>query len=173
MAEDVIKLIKTQNSETFRIGADAQDIDYNENVKLTEVIGNNLNETSLSERIQNSENSITNLINTFNDISLQIAALITQTETQDQKIQQLQTEKNNLVLEVLELKQPALVKNIEWDAMNHTNLREILGNLVNVPYGSVRNWLENLQNQNIVKHSNMWHSIADTEEQTPNVESES
>lgn len=172
MAEDVIKKIRLSDSnDEFKIGADAQDIDYNENIKLTEVIGNNLNEVPLSERIQSNENFIADLTDAFNEVSLQILNLNTFVETQNQKIQQLQEENEDLALKILKLKQPTTANSIEWSNTVHMNLREILGNLVNVPYGSVRNWLENLQNKNINNGSNnngnnvLWHSIA-TEEGT-------
>ena len=159
MPDNVIKTIKTQDSNTtYRIGADAQDIDYNNEKNLIQVIGTQLTNDSLSERIEINEDNINSAISNINYLIAQVATIITNNEGILNQIENLGNTCSELNSNIQSITTPTLVNKIIWDVANKRTLRAVLGPLENMPYNSVRAWLERLENQT---KDLTWQAIAD------------
>lgn len=155
MSQDIIKKIQVQDSgEVFRIGADAQDIDY-ENTNVASAIKN------LSNEIATNTTNIERLVNYFNEINLLATSNTDENTVQNENINSLQELYNNLSIELSKITVPSLVNKIIWDNANQRTLRAILGNLENMPYDSVRLWLEALTSNLKKINSLTWHSITE------------
>lgn len=170
MPQEKIKKIKTQNTQDiFRIGADAQDIDYKDSdlydsgKNLLEIIGTNIKESSLSDRISTNENTLEELQSSIYNLDERIAELNNNTTLNS--IEELQSNYNLLMNRVAQIAIPNLVNKILWDTAGQKNLREILGNLENMPYATLRLWLQALTSQLNTFNSLKWHSILETQPQ--------
>ncbi len=159
MPDNVIKTIKTQDSNTtYRIGADAQDVDYNNEKNLIQVIGTQLTNNSLSERIEINEDNINSAISNINYLIAQVATIITNNEGILNQIENLENTCSELNSNIQSITTPTLVNKIIWDVANKRTLRAVLGPLEKMPYNSVRAWLERLENQT---KDLTWKAIAD------------
>ena len=161
MSQDIIKKIQVQDSgEVFRIGADAQDIDY-EDTNIASAIEN------LSNEIAINTTNIERLVNYFNEINLLATSNADENTVQNENINSLQELYNNLSIELSKITVPSLVNRIIWDNANQRTLRAILGNLENMPYDSVRLWLEALTS-NLKKFNSLtWCSITEEQQEEP------
>ena len=161
MSQDIIKKIQVQDSgEVFRIGADAQDIDY-EDTNIASAIEN------LSNEIATNTTNIERLVNYFNEINLLATSNADENTVQNENINSLQELYNNLSIELSKITVPSLVNRIIWDNANQRTLRAILGNLENMPYDSVRLWLEALTSNLRKFNSLTWHSITEEQQEEP------
>jgi len=134
VSDNIIKEIALENSQaSYQIGADAQNIDYNvgenDTRSLTEIIGNNINESSLSERISDNENLLTTLITSFNNLNTQVINNIEKVSEQDTKFKTLVQQYTNVLNKISSITSPSFVSQIIWDTANNRSLREVLGNL--------------------------------------------
>ncbi len=161
MSDNVIKTIKTQDlNTTYRIGADAQDIDYNGNKNLTQIIGNQLTNEPLSERIETNENNISSLTSNLNYLTTQIANIIANNESMSDQIENLENVCSELNSNIQTITMPTLINKIIWDTANNRTLRAVLGPLENMPFNSVRDWLNSLES-NSNSRELVWTSIRD------------
>lgn len=184
MSDNIIKeIISTQAGEennenpqydTFQIGADAQNIDFPNGQNLLEIIGNiTENEyisSGLLDRVSTNENWIEILKQYYNDLNLNTEGLMNSNATQDENINNIQLELNTLSTEIAKITMPYLVDKIIWDTANQRTLRAILGNLQNMPYNSVRSWLQALTSNLNKFNSLIWHSLGESQEEETNLE---
>lgn len=184
MSDNIIKeIISTQAGEennenpqydTFQIGADAQNIDFPNGQNLLEIIGNiTENEyisSGLLDRVSTNENWIEILKQYCNDLNLNTEGLMNSNATQDENINNIQLELNTLSTEIAKITMPYLVDKIIWDTANQRTLRAILGNLQNMPYNSVRSWLQALTSNLNKFNSLIWHSLGESQEEETNLE---
>lgn len=184
MSDNIIKeIISTQAGEennenpqydTFQIGADAQNIDFPNGQNLLEIIGNiTENEyisSGLLDRVSTNENWIEILKQYYNDLNLNTEGLMNSNAIQDENINNIQLELNTLSTEIAKITMPYLVDKIIWDTANQRTLRAILGNLQNMPYNSVRSWLQTLTSNLNKFNSLIWHSLGESQEEETNLE---
>ena len=184
MSDNIIKeIISTQAGEennenpqydTFQIGADAQNIDFPNGQNLLEIIGNiTENEyisSGLLDRVSTNENWIEILKQYCNDLNLNTEGLMNSSAIQDENINNIQLELNTLSTEIAKITMPYLVDKIIWDTANQRTLRAILGNLQNMPYNSVRSWLQALTSNLNKFNSLIWHSLGESQEEETNLE---
>lgn len=184
MSDNIIKeIISTQAGEennenpqydTFQIGADAQNIDFPNGQNLLEIIGNiTENEyisSGLLDRVSTNENWIEILKQYYNDLNLNTEGLMNSNAIQDENINNIQLELNTLSTEIAKITMPYLVDKIIWDTANQRTLRAILGNLQNMPYNSVRSWLQALTSNLNKFNSLIWHSLGESQEEETNLE---
>lgn len=184
MSDNIIKeIISTQAGEennenpqydTFQIGADAQNIDFPNGQNLLEIIGNiTENEyisSGLLDRVSTNENWIEILKQYCNDLNLNTEGLMNSNAIQDENINNIQLELNTLSTEIAKITMPYLVDKIIWDTANQRTLRAILGNLQNMPYNSVRSWLQALTSNLNKFNSLIWHSLGESQEEETNLE---
>lgn len=184
MSDNIIKeIISTQAGEennenpqydTFQIGADAQNIDFPNGQNLLEIIGNiTENEyisSGLLNRVSTNENWIEILKQYCNDLNLNTEGLMNSNAIQDENINNIQLELNTLSTEIAKITMPYLVDKIIWDTANQRTLRAILGNLQNMPYNSVRSWLQALTSNLNKFNSLIWHSLGESQEEETNLE---
>lgn len=184
MSDNIIKeIISTQVGEennenpqynTFQIGADAQNIDFPNGQNLLEIIGNiTENEyisSGLLDRVSTNENWIEILKQYYNDLNLNTEGLMNSNAIQDENINNIQLELNTLSTEIAKITMPYLVDKIIWDTANQRTLRAILGNLQNMPYNSVRSWLQALTSNLNKFNSLIWHSLGESQEEETNLE---
>lgn len=182
MSDNIIKeIISTQAGEennenpqydTFQIGADAQNIDFPNGQNLLEIIGNiTENEyisSGLLDRVSTNENQIEILKQYYNDLNLNTEGLMNSNAIQDENINNIQSELNTLSTEIAKITMPYLVDKIIWDTANQRTLRAILGNLQNMPYNSVRSWLQTLTSNLNKFNSLIWHSLGEDLEEESN-----
>lgn len=168
MPNNIIKTLKTQDlNTTFRIGADAQDIDYNNEKNLYEVIGEQLTENSLSNRIETNEDNINTLTDITNQLTTEISNILSNNENISIQLENLENNYQTLNNNIQSITLPTLVSQIIWDVAGNKNLRTILGALENMAYSSVRDWLESLENKTAnLTQVNTWNSIADELDQS-------
>lgn len=183
MSDNIIKeIISTQAGEennenpqydTFQIGADAQNIDFPNGQNLLEIIGNiTENEyisSGLLDRVSTNENWIEILKQYYNDLNLNTEGLMNSNAIQDENINNIQLELNTLSTEIAKITMPYLVDKIIWDTANQRTLRAILGNLQNMPYNSVRSWLQALTSNLNKFNSLIWHSLGESQEEKTNL----
>lgn len=168
---NVIKKIKTNNnSEASRIGANAGDIDYQNNDSynsrktLIEVIGTDLKDETLSQRISNNENNILNIITLNNNQAQQILILQNENTEMIRNLQDLTERLQNLKNLQTQQAKTKLISQIFWDTAGGRNLRDILGPIENMPTSSIRSWLERLQQKLLnIDTTNVWHSIVNND----------
>lgn len=168
---NVIKKIKTNNnSEASRIGANAGDIDYQNNDSynsrktLIEVIGTDLKDETLSQRISNNENNILNIITLNNNQAQQILILQNENIEMIRNLQDLTERLQNLENLQTQQAKTKLISQIFWDTAGGRNLRDILGPIENMPTSSIRSWLERLQQKLLnIDTTNVWHSIVNND----------
>lgn len=172
MSDNVIKeIISTQAGEennenpqydTFQIGADAQNIDFPNGQNLLEIIGNIAENEQISpgllDRISTNEDWIEILKQYYNDLNLNIEGLINSNAMQNENINNIQSDLNTLSAEITENTMPYSVDKIIWDNPSPRTLRAILGNLQNMPYSSVRSWLQALTSE---VNPLIWHSLGE------------
>ena len=184
MSDNIIKeIISTQAGEennenpqydTFQIGADAQNIDFPNGQNLLEIIGNiTENEyisSGLLDRVSTNENWIEILKQYYNDLNLNTEGLMNSNAIQDENINNIQLELNTLSTEIAKITMPYLVDKIIWDTANQRTLRAILGNLQNMPYNSVRSWLQALTSNLNKFNSLIWHYLGESQEEETNLE---
>lgn len=184
MSDNIIKeIISTQAGEennenpqydTFQIGADAQNIVFPNGQNLLEIIGNiTENEyisSGLLDRVSTNENWIEILKQYYNDLNLNTEGLMNSNAIQDENINNIQLELNTLSTEIAKITMPYLVDKIIWDTANQRTLRAILGNLQNMPYNSVRSWLQALTSNLNKFNSLIWHSLGESQEEETNLE---
>ena len=175
MSDNIIKeIISTQAGEennenpqydTFQIGADAQNIDFPNGQNLLEIIGNipenEYISSGLLDRVSTNENWIEILKQYYNDLNLNTEGLMNSDAIQDENINNIQSELNTLSTEIAKITMPYLVDKIIWDTANQRTLRAILGNLQNMPYNSVRSWLQTLTSNLNKFNSLIWHSLGE------------
>lgn len=175
MSDNVIKeIISTQAGEennenpqydTFQIGADAQNIDFPNGQNLLEIIGNIAENEQISpgllDRISTNEDWIEILKQYYNDLNLNIEGLINSNAMQNENINNIQSDLNTLSTEITENTMPYSVDKIIWDNTNPRTLRAILGNLQNMPYSSVRSWLQALTPNLSEFNPLIWHSLGE------------
>lgn len=148
---------------TYDIGANAENIDWNNsNKKLTEIIGTNIDtSTSIQEKIETLNLAISNLQtivsnNVFSTFVTEeaIAAFNELAENFDILNQYSQQLKEIAA-------RPIPVTQVRWDTGSMKNLREILGACDNLPYNNIRDWLEILTKQFLNEVSGVWHELDD------------
>ena len=175
MSDNIIKeIISAQAGEennenpqydTFQIGADAQNIDFPNGQNLLEIIGNIAENEYISsgllDRVSTNENWIEILKQYYNDLNLNTEGLMNSNAIQDENINNIQSELNTLSTEIAKITMPYLVDKIIWDTANQRTLRAILGNLQNMPYNSVRSWLQALTSNLNKFNSLIWHSLGE------------
>lgn len=186
MSDNIIKeIISTQAGEennenpqydTFQIGADAQNIDFPNGQNLLEIIGNIAENEHISsgllDRVFTNEKWIEILKQYYNDLNLSTEGLVNSDAIQDENINNLQLELNTLSTEIAKITTPYLVDKIIWDTANQRTLRAILGNLQNMPYNSVRSWLQALTSNLNKFNSLIWHSLGENQEEETNQKEE-
>ena len=175
MSDNIIKeIISAQAGEennenpqydTFQIGADAQNIDFPNGQNLLEIIGNIAENEHISsgllDRVSTNENWIEILKQYCNDLNLNTEGLMNSDTMQNENINNIQLELNTLSTEIAKITMPYLVDKIIWDTANQRTLRAILGNLQNMPYNSVRSWLQALTSNLNNFNSLIWHSLGE------------
>ena len=175
MSDNIIKeIISTQAGEEnnenpqydiFQIGADAQNIDFPNGQNLLEIIGNIAENEHISsgllDRVSTNENWIEILKQYCNDLNLNTEGLMNSDTMQNENINNIQLELNTLSTEIAKITMPYLVDKIIWDTANQRTLRAILGNLQNMPYNSVRSWLQALTSNLNNFNSLIWHSLGE------------
>lgn len=161
-SNEIIKQIST-DTDTYSIGADAVNIDWDEEgtISLVDVIGSNINtETSISTKITAINELLSDLQQNVNDLTLNNTMIQALSENIVSFLTTLEQIKNNqeetINTKLQNKKFP--VGNIQWEYSDR-NLREILGDLNNIPTDSVRKWLDFLASKK--EKTNTWRTISE------------
>lgn len=160
MSKDIITHITADNVD-YPIGADAENIKWNDDISIKDVIGKNIDTNqTIDERLSDVAGSV----NTLQQNSL----------IQDNKINQLQDKTEDLQNTISSADIPTLktqidqlknktnnlpVRNIKWDITPPRNLKDVLGNLDNMPYPTLRDWLESLEGGGGPGAATIWEEI--------------
>lgn len=160
MSKDIITHITADNVD-YPIGANAENVEWNDDISIKDVIGKNIDTNkTIDERLSDVAGSV----NTLQQNSL----------IQDNKINQLQDKTEDLQNTISSADIPTLktqidqlknktnnlpVRNIKWDITPPRNLKDVLGNLDNMPYPTLRDWLESLEGGGGSGSATVWEEI--------------
>lgn len=156
----------TINNESHPIGAEAENVAWDNSKNLKQIIGEEINtDSSIDDKL----NSISDEIESISSQSIsqqsQLALLENNVQILQQKISNLNSSDitNSIIQQLTKnLLKNIPVRNIKWDTLPPRNLKEILGNLDNMPYSTLRDWLEAKGGNNGGSSSSgpIWKSIA-------------
>ena len=118
-------------SDTINI----EQIKWNENTDLIDVIGEDINTTtSIDQKIIDINSAIISIQNDLTNLKTLINS----------------TDISILKQDVTTLKTQSIpVTKIQWDVSPIRNLKQVLGNLDNLPYSNLRLWLQQLEKKTV------------------------
>jgi len=154
---------------TYDIGADAENIDWG-NSTLKNVIGENIDtSTSIADQLQ----ELKDIINTLTSSNNAVSAGVTEAaiEAFNDFTENFNIDEFNNKINLL-MNRPIAVNQVRWNTGAMRNLRDILGACDNMPYATIRDWLENLSVLSKNPITLVWHSLENDINENNNSENE-